>query len=138
VQAAIAMGCGGAEVQVERWDILTAGVRLAASRICGRAVEVLWRAVVGGRASTAVVVSWGRQGSNALVVGRHVELAAFAVFPGALCLSDRDYQISEIEGQVIRPWPNAKSAQRKSPLAAGAIAASSTSVGWEASIAHMQ
>lgn len=107
------MGCGGAKVQAERWCVLTASVGLTASRVCGRAVETLRRAVVCGRASAAVVVSWRREGSNALIVRRHVELAAFAVFPGSVCLSDGSQIIrsfSEIEDQVIRPLPNAKSA----------------------------
>ena len=129
VQAAIAMSCGGAEVQVMSRNLLTAGVGLAASKVCSRAVATLWRAVVGGRACTAVVVSWRCEGSNALVVRRHVELAAFAVFPGSVCLSDGSQIIrsfSEIEDQAIRPLPNAKSAQRNSPLVAGTTTASST------------
>lgn len=117
VQAATSMGCGGAEVQVECWCILTAGVGLAASRVCSRAVEVLWRAVVGGRASTAVVVSWGREGSNALVVKRHVELAAFAQSTGVDA-----YQIVGFIRSRISPSDlcRMRSRRRDLPLAAGA------------------
>jgi hypothetical protein len=85
-QAGIATGCGGAKVQAERWYILTAGVGLAASKVCSRAVATLWRAVVGGRASTAMVVGWGCEGSNALVVRRHCRIGGVRSLSGECVL----------------------------------------------------
>lgn len=95
MQAANAIDSGGTLVHVESADVLTAAVGGAASRLCSRAGEVLWRAVVGRRASAAMVVSWRRERGNALIVGRHVELAAFTqVAAGGVircsCLSDRN------------------------------------------------
>ena len=66
--------------------MLTAAVGRAASRLRCRTLEVLWRAVVGRGASTAVVVSWRREGSNSLVVRRHVESAAFTLATGVVCV----------------------------------------------------
>lgn len=82
----MAVGCGGTEVSVENRYILTAAAGGATCRLCSRAGEVLWRAVVDGRASTAMVVSWRREGSNALVVVGHIESTAFELRASVVCV----------------------------------------------------
>jgi hypothetical protein len=85
---------------------LTAAVGWAACRLCSRAVKRLWRAVVDGGASTAVVVGWRCEGGNALVVGRHIELAAFARAMGDGDLIRWRSRLSDPRTDLpIRGWP---------------------------------
>lgn len=89
------------------WEhVLTAAVGWAACRLCSGAVKRLWRAVVDGRASTAVVVGWRCEGGNALVVGRHIELAAFAQAMGDGDLIRWRSRLSDPRTDlIIRAWP---------------------------------